>query len=564
MSKTLRIPAFTIALLISQLYAQHGQAAPVDSSLVKNLRQHIYYLASDKLKGRNTGSKGEKLAYDYIIKQYRQIGIAPLGSDGYLQPFTFNYGKKVTGKNELVVNGVSLKLDEDYYPINISGNATAKGKITDVGFGIVAPDIQYDSYKSLANLKGTIYLMECSTPDGDDAHSKYAAYSDIQSKIENAKKRGAAAVIFTNTQSNADDLNANLDINTAGSDMPVIFIKSSSLKKCWKDEFNGAEVTTHLEKVVITGHNVVGFIDNGAATTVVIGAHFDHLGYGEYGNSLYRGEPAIHNGADDNASGTAGVIELARELKNNGVKEKNNFIFLNFSGEELGLVGSKYWVQHASYDTSKINYMVNMDMIGRYDTSKGIEVSGLGTSPAAFQYIHTLSYDRLKLKPGENGTGPTDHTSFYQANIPVLNFFTGTHEDYHKPSDDADKINYNGEAEVLQMIESIIMNLDDDGTLPFSKTKETGSNDVPQFKVRLGIIPDYLYEGTGLRVDGVDEGKPAALAGIEKGDIILSIGEHQVGDIMAYMKALSAYNKGDSAKVIVKRGESNVEVRVTF
>ncbi|MBA2406535.1 MAG: M20/M25/M40 family metallo-hydrolase [Chitinophagales bacterium] len=553
---------FTIFFLLGM---KNITAGPADSLLIKNLRKHVYYLASDKLKGRNTGSQGEKKAYKYIIKQYKSIGIIPKGEDGFLQPFTFTYGRKLNGKNELVINGVHLKLNEDYYPLNVSSNKTVKAKITDVGFGIIAQELVYDSYKNFSPiLKGNIYLMETSTPDGDNPHSPYAAYADIHTKIENAKSKGASAVIFTNSLPNADDLEANLDINTPSADIPVIFVKHDALKQVLRNEFNSAEIITHLEKVTLTGHNIVSFIDNGAPSTVVIGAHFDHLGYGDFSNSLYRGEPAIHNGADDNASGTAAVIEIARHLGNNTIREKNNYLFINFSGEELGLIGSKYWVEHATYDTSKINYMVNMDMIGRYDPEKGIEISGIGTSPADFEFISTLSYEDLKFKISDNGTGPTDHTSFYYANIPVLNFFTGTHEDYHKPSDDADKINFTKEATIVQLIDSIIMVLDAKGTFPFSKTKESDGGDIPQFKVRLGIIPDYLYDGVGLRVDGVDEGKPGFLAGIKKGDVILSIGEFQVSDIMTYMKALSGFNKGDNATVIVKRGDMNSELHVIF
>lgn len=553
-----------IMALIFSFPVTRAYSDPIDSSLIITLRQHIDFLSSDKLKGRNTGSKGEKLAYRYLIRQYKWLGIAPGGSEGYLQPFTFTYGRKVTGKNELIINGINLVLNEDYYPVNVSGNGNVKGKITDVGFGIVAPELQYNSYKNLTSLKGTLYLIECSSPEGDNPHSKYATYADLNSKIENAKKNGASGIIFTNTQSNADDLKANLDINTPSHDLPIVFLKSASLKKVLRNEFNGGEITTHLERVELTGHNVAAFIDNESSSTVVIGAHYDHLGYGEHSNSLYRGEEAIHNGADDNASGTAAVIELARFIKNNNVKEKNNYLFLNFSGEELGLIGSKYWVHHATYDTSKINYMVNMDMIGRYNPDKGIEISGLGTSPDAFNFLRSATFDNLKFKLGENGTGPTDHTSFYYANIPVLNFFTGTHEDYHKPTDDADKINYEGEATIIHFIESIIMTLDKEDTLPFSKTKETDLSSMPQFKVRLGIIPDYLYDQTGLRVDGVDEGKPAALAGIRQGDVIISIGDYHVSDIMSYMKALAAYEKGDSAKVVVKRDDQDIELSVVF
>lgn len=554
-----------VLLLVALSFAGSLPAMPPDSLLTDKLKQHISYLASDKLAGRLTGSKGEKEASNYIVKQYREMGLQPKGVNGsYLQPFSFNYGKKVSGTNSLVINGTTLVIHEDYYPLNISGNKSVKGKITDVGFGIIAPDLAYDSYKNLSGLKESIYLMECSTPEGDNPHSKFSAYADLKSRIANAKQKGAIAVIFTNTQLNADDLNANLDINSIATDIPVVFIKAAALKRVLKSELNSAQVTTHLDRVSVTGHNVAGFLDNGSSETIVIGAHYDHLGEGEYGNSLYRGPHEIHNGADDNASGTAAVIELARYLQTNGVTEKNNYLFLNFSGEEEGLIGSKYWVEHATLDTSRINYMINIDMIGRYDTGKGMEISGLGTSPEKFSFIHQLSFRDLKFKYGENGTGPSDHTSFYYANIPVLNFFTGTHEDYHKPTDDADKINYPGEAEAIQYIETIVMQLDTAGILSFSKTKETGNEDIPQFKVRLGIIPDYLFEGPGLRVDGVDEGKPAAVAGINKGDIILAIGDHKVGDIMEYMNALAAYQKGDSVKVRLKRGDSNIEKQVVF
>lgn len=539
-------------------------ASPPDSSLVAQLKEHIYYLASDKLSGRNTGSKGEKRSYDYISEQYKKMGLLPKGESGFLQPFSFTYGKKMSGKNQLMLNGEALQLDEDFYPLNFSANGKVKGKIVDVGFGIVAPSIGYDSYQNLSNLKGNIYLIECSTPEGDSPHSKYSPFADIKTRIQQAKSKGAIAVIFTNTTQDAEDLKANLEINSATEEIPVIFLKASTLKKYRHAEFNTASITTNLEKIALTGHNIAAFIDNGAPLTVVIGAHYDHLGYGEYGNSLYRGEPGIHNGADDNASGTAAVVELARHFQHNGIKENNNYLFLNFSGEELGLIGSKYWLEHATIDTSKINFMVNMDMIGRYDADKGMEISGLGTSPDAFNFIRTISYDELKFKLSESGTGPTDHASFYYANIPVLNFFTGTHEDYHKPSDDADKINYPAEASIIQLIETIVIQLDDNGQLPFFRTKETDLSNVPRFKVRLGIIPDYLFDGTGLRVDGVDDGKPAALAGIKKGDIIVAIGDFIISDIMAYMKALAAFKSGDTTTIVVKRGDVNVEMQATF
>ncbi|MCY7410588.1 MAG: M28 family peptidase, partial [Chitinophagales bacterium] len=471
----------------------------IDSSLIVNLKNHIYFLASDKLEGRQTGSKGEAAASKYIMSNYKKLALEPMGSNGsYLQEFKYDVGKKTTGKNTLTINAKTIVLNVEYFPINASGNGKVKGSIVDVGYGISASAIKYDSYSGMTDIKGKIFLMECSTPDGDSPHSQYGPYADVKSKVEAAKAKGAIAVIFTNTNDKADDLEANLDRKSFDAGIPVIFLKADAWKKVKREQFNVLELRVTLEKITVTGHNVVAFLDNHATNTILIGAHYDHLGYNEYGGSLYRGEKAIHNGADDNASGTAGVIELARFFSSNNITEKNNFIFLNFSGEELGLVGSKNWIANPTYDSSKINFMVNMDMIGRYNAEKGMEIGGLGTSPVAFEFIRSFSFDSLKLKLTDGGTGPSDETSFYLANIPVLNFFTGSHEDYHKPSDDADKVNYAGEAKILRMIENIVLQVDGKGVLPFSKTKQTDNGDVPEFKVKLGIIPDYLYECEGL------------------------------------------------------------------
>ena len=554
------IPVAFLILFSQKSFAQSG-----DSLLVKNLKQHVYYLASDKLQGRLTGSKGEKQAASYIIKQYKNINISAMGSNGsFLQSFTFDKGKKPDGKNELLINTHKLKFGEDYFPINMSGNGKVKGSIVDVGYGISAPAIQYDSYKSQIDLRGKIFLMESSSPEGDDPHSKYAPYADIKGKVEKAIVHGAIAIIFINTNDKADDPEASLDILSFESTIPIVFVKAEAWKNAKRDQLNVAELNVHLKTISVTGHNIVGFLDNHSASTIVIGAHYDHLGHNELGGSLYRGEPAIHNGADDNASGTAGVIELARWLATNGVTEKNNFLFINFSGEEEGLYGSKAWVSHPTYDTSKINFMINMDMIGRYRSEKGLEIDGLGTSPDAFNFIRTMKFDSLKLILKEQGIGPSDFTSFYLANIPVLFFFTGIHDDYHKPTDDADKINYGGELEVLKFIEHILIHLDNNGILAFSKTQSTDHGDVPLFKVRLGIIPDYSFEEPGLRVDGIDEGQPAAKAGIQKGDIILSLGDFNISDIYVYMKALSAFQKGDMTTVKVKRNNQELQLKVTF
>jgi hypothetical protein len=385
----------------------------------KKLHKHIAFLASDKLKGRGTGTPEELKAAEYIAKQFRKIGLTPKGDDGgWLQHFEFK---------------------------------------------------------------------KTSDPHG-------------------------------------------LDMTNA---------------------------------VPVKTQNVVGYLDNGAPYTIVIGAHFDHLGLGHDHNSLDANpEGKIHNGADDNASGTAGVIELARYLVNNGVKEQHNFLFVCFTGEELGLYGSKKYVEKPTIDLSKVSFMVNMDMIGRLNPERRMMVGGVGTAPDFVPTLNSLKND-FTVKMDSAGIGPSDHTSFYLKNIPVLFFFTGQHSDYHKPTDDVEKINFTGEQAVIAFVARVIDALDKKAKLTFQETK-ANKEDTPSFKVTLGIMPDYTYEGTGVHVDGVTNGKPASKAGVEKDDIIVGLGDIPVNNLQDYMKALSKFKKGDSTKVKVKRKNEEKTLPLTF
>ena len=311
--------------------------------------------------------------------------------------------------------------------------------------------------------------------------------------------------------------------------------------------------------------NIVGYLDNGAANTVVIGAHYDHLGLGNDGSSLDANPKGkIHNGADDNASGVAGVLELARYFQSNKVKEKSNFLFICFSGEELGLYGSKYFSENPTLALNNVNYMVNMDMVGRLDNTKGLSVSGSGTAAAWEPLLKKLSTDKVTIKTDSSGMGPSDHTSFYLKNIPVLHFFTGSHTDYHKPSDDADKINYQGEAAVLDVIIKLIMADETQSKLTFLPTKNRSMNSSRSFKVTMGVMPSYSSNEAGLKVDGVSEGKPAQKAGIQTGDLIIKIGDLDVKDMQTYMDALGKFEKGQTVPVKLKRGSEELTLSVTF
>lgn len=310
----------------------------------------------------------------------------------------------------------------------------------------------------------------------------------------------------------------------------------------------------------ITGTNVVGFIDNQAENTVIIGAHYDHLGYGAEG-SLYRGDTKeIHNGADDNASGVGVLLDLAQKLKD--TNKENNYLFITFSGEEMGLLGSNYYAKNPTVSNDKANYMINMDMVGRLKADSTLAVYGVGTSPIFKQTLKAHN-QKFKLVQNESGVGPSDHTSFYNVDVPVLHFFTGQHEDYHKPSDDFDKLNYDGMSTISNYIFEVITDLNDNGKLAFRKTKNE-SEETPRFKVGLGVIPDYLFDGEGMRIDGISEDKPAQKAGLEKGDIVVKMGDSSVTDMMSYMKGLSTFKEGDKTTVVVDRNGKMVEKEIQF
>ena len=312
---------------------------------------------------------------------------------------------------------------------------------------------------------------------------------------------------------------------------------------------------------ILKGKNVVGFLDHGKEKTVVIGAHYDHLGMGHDG-SLHVGEPEVHNGADDNASGTAALMDLAVRLDDN---RSFNYLFIAFSGEERGLWGSNFWTKNPTYPLDQIAFMVNMDMIGRLDNSRGLAIHGTGTAeewPELLELIQR-NFKDTPIKEFKSGIGPSDFTSFYSQEIPVLSFFTGQHEDYHKPTDDIEKLNFDGIETVLSMIDLCVEFAEKQENITYAETKDE-SPEVPAFTVTLGVMPDYLYSDGGMRIDGVRPDRPADKAGIEKGDVVIKMGEIEVTDVMTYMKALSKYSAGDAAPVRVKRGDKEINVTVQF
>lgn len=318
-----------------------------------------------------------------------------------------------------------------------------------------------------------------------------------------------------------------------------------------------------VEPTKINGKNVVGYIDHGAVTTVVLGAHFDHLGFGGKGSgSRFTGEGEIHNGADDNASGVAMLLQLAQNLVKG--PKNNNYLIIAFSGEEKGLWGSNYYSKNPTIDLARVDYMINMDMVGRLDKQKGVAVYGVGTAEPLKAVVEKANTDQLTLVFEESGVGPSDHTSFYLVDLPVLHFFTGQHDDYHKPSDDTDKINFPGMVEVASLIYRVIVDLDDDLKLEFTKTKDENSRKAPSYSVTLGVMPDYMFDGDGMRIEGVSDGGAASKAGFEKGDIVIKMGENVVEDMMGYVEALSKFKKGDKTVVTINRDGQLMQKEVEF
>ena len=292
----------------------------------------------------------------------------------------------------------------------------------------------------------------------------------------------------------------------------------------------------------------------------VIGAHYDHLGYGDE-NSLFRGEPKIHSGADDNASGVAGMLELARRFSESS--SGHSMLYAAFSGEEKGLWGSNHFCKSPTVSLDSIRYMINFDMIGRLrgDT---LAVYGTGTSPKWMELLNECNSDSLILVPSESGVGPSDHTSFYLEGIPALHFFTGQHPDYHKPSDTADKINEKGMLKIVNFVDRIIRRLNDEPEFLFTATKDQDEDSTPRFKVTLGVIPDYLYAGQGMRIDGVSDGRPASNSGMKRGDIVIQIDTIEVVDMMSYMTALSLYESGQTSNVTVMRANEPFTLQVNW
>ncbi|HSE36912.1 MAG TPA: M20/M25/M40 family metallo-hydrolase, partial [Blastocatellia bacterium] len=491
---------FTIALIIGttavpfrqatigfapSLYAATGQAAATQLS-ADRVTRHLQFLASDKLQGRRAGTPAADVAAAYIENEFRSYGLKPASSSGFRHPFTFVSAVKLGEQNSLSVNAAggsrSLKVGEEFMPLAFSSPDPVSGDVVFAGYGISAPQLGFDSYSGV-DPTGKIVLILRGSPDGDNPHGKFAEFTqpglEIQNKTLKAREKGARGVVFVSAEKSFhEDRLSRLrhDLNFLDSGIPTAIISRDAAASILTSSggsladaeakakeptsaflINGvtAQLKTDVIKINGKSANVVGVIPGSdpqlASEYVVIGAHYDHLGLGGPESLAANPEGQIHHGADDNASGTTGLLEIARSLASERGKLKRSVMFIAFSGEELGLLGSGAYTKNPIIPLSKTVAMLNMDMIGRLRDGS-LHVGGAGTSPTWKPLLEKLngsapptasaagsngSGGRFKLGLSDDGFGPSDHQSFYVRDVPVLFFFTGTHDDYHKPSDTA-------------------------------------------------------------------------------------------------------------------------------
>ncbi|MDZ4840203.1 MAG: M28 family peptidase [Bacteroidota bacterium] len=544
----------TLILYIGIQVTALSQAVWQGDSL--RMKKDLYYLASDKLNGRLTGTKYERKAGDYIIKQYKQAGLTSL-SKNFRQEFKFYSKYELSKKSHILGGGISSNMSilADAYPIIYSSNGRIVGNLSNSQKTDDERIVKYTLTNTKSKSTSKVYVINLQDNPHETAKKTWRDYYKTLSKESSL----VSLVIFYGSDKDLSLKAFSQFTSIDRTEMPMIMVSESTASEIEKGNYS-IDINIDLKREKITASNIVGYIDNSADKTIIIGAHYDHLGEDEYHNSLYRGPAEIHNGADDNASGTVSLIEIARNIKLYGSKSVN-YLFIAFSGEELGLYGSNYYVNHPLINNNKLLAMLNMDMAGRLKPDRELGIYGTGTSIIWDSLLSFTNPYNFNIKKSASGIGASDHTSFYLSDIPVLHFFTGFHQDYHKPSDDAEKINYPGMNDVAAFVYFISQQIAINKSVPFAKTKEE-LKQTPRFKVTLGIVPDYFWDNAGIRIDGISPGKAAEKAGLLKGDVIMKLGDNAVGDMQLYMEALGKFNPGDKTTVNIIRGTETLVVPI--
>jgi len=636
--KTLRL-FLALLLLAPNALAQSmpKPVAPVPD--VERLRAHVTYLASEKLEGRRTGTEGAREAARYVAREFIRAGLRPgagvnCGEPAeacYMQQFPYVAGVELGKGNALTATrradaGVPLAIDfkvgEDWMPLGFGSSGKVEGPVAFVGYGISAAEQSYDDYKG-AGAAGKVALAFAGTPDGDNPHGRFTRAGGLRFKAAAARAAGAKAlVVIAGEEDFKNDRLARLRYDNAGGDagLPVAVISRQAAAKVLgllgppllaeferslrggggggpvaviQDAELGRGVVLSLSTDVVRKNspaaNVVGVLEGSDAKlkseVIVIGAHYDHLGRGGDGSGSLGREGDIHYGADDNASGTAGLLELARLLASEKKMMRRTVVFVAFGGEEEGLIGSSHYVQNPARPLEQTIMMLNMDMIGRL-RENALSVGGVGTAAElralveGVNVVHlppviTTGKDgrkeetpapwvrRFELRLSEDGFGPSDHSSFYARRVPVLFFFTGVHEDYHKPTDTADRVNYHGEAQILGLVRDIVMNLQSRDARPTYAAAKSEASTRTTFRVSLGVMPSYGESTDGLRLDSVREGSPAAAAGVKAGDRVVKLAGRDIRNVYDYTQALSEMKAGQEYEIELIRDGQRLTLKVT-
>jgi len=568
------------------------------SEITENeIMEHIRFLSHENKEGRYPGTRGSKDVISYIIKEFKSYGLKPGLENTYVQPFDITTGIKLVENNWAILNGDTLIPNIDYTPLSFSSNANKSGSIVFAGYGFNINEInlQWNDYLDIDVTNKWVMVMRHS-PERSNQHSSYSPYVSLHKKMLVARDKGALGVVFISQieDENLIPLEYKQGYNNIG--IPSLHLSNKKAEKLLKTvgwtrktlqqtmnrslesvsfELKGSvfSTTINLKQIQTRAANVIGKIRSGNRKYrdeyIVIGAHFDHLGTGGPGSGSRQ--PSListHPGANDNASGTAGLLELAQKLSSQKNRLKRSILFIGFDAEEKGLLGSKYFIENSPIETENIITMINMDMIGGVKDSSAT-ISGVGTSPSFQPLIDSLSLSRtLDFSLSMPGFGPSDHASFYSKDVPVLFFFSGFHEDYHTPKDTWKNINLKGEKDILDLIYDITYHLSRSPVRPtFSEAgpKKQSTNIGSRFKVTLGIMPLYGSLKPGLEIDTISKSDgPAARAGMKKGDIIKSINGKPIKDIYEYMDRLGELEKGSDIPVEIERGGKNITLRVVF
>jgi len=587
---------FSLVITIN-LYSQKTWK---DSEIsLKDIKAHLYYLASDDMKGRFSGSPEEIKSGDYIKTQFESYGLKPFFPNTYFQKFPFIEKVELTKSNTLqfTINKQSkeLSIHKNFITAPFSGKSKISTAVVFAGYGITSTKLNYDDYDGI-DVHGKVVVVMRYHPEHDSSKSEFDRYSTYRQKASAARDKGAAGIIFVNGHEprNDEDLLMELRYDGAGgiNDFPVSQIKRSVVDELFKSQnldfaqyqkkidlnkkpysflFNNISVnlSTEVKELEKTARNVVGYIEGNDPILkneyIVIGAHYDHLGIDQLKtSSMYKGNDLqIHNGADDNASGTTGLLEVAEKFCALKSEIKRSIIFIAFSGEELGILGSTYFTNNSVIDIKNIVAMLNMDMVGRLNDEKSLTIIGAGTSSLWKNLLSEKNKYDLKLAFNDSGSGGSDHQAFTNKNIPVLFFFTGTHTDYHKPSDDADKINYEGTQAVVNFVFEVANSVQKLESKPdYVKIEEPAQRGAVRSRVTVGTVPEFGYNGNGYKLSGVTDGGPAAKAGLKAGDIIIKFGSKTVNNIYDFMYAMGEFSPGDKVDVVIIRDEKEVTVNL--